>query len=242
MKWKRFLLSLFFIFGFITLSFSQDWGFGLKGSINQSFTGDIQGNPAEGSTNWAGLSEGSGTMGFGAGAYLQRNFGRFFVRGEVLYTLLESEFDIPESTSPSVYSVDKLEIPVLFGYNVTSPLDIYFGPAYSNILNSTLRGATSPQVITVQDVPLTAQAGIQVQFGRLGLDLRYVHSLATKESQPLQFSSSIYDPNNNEQGADRATFLDARVNYVSLGVFFELGGPRSTSHTPGRNRRNFCYW
>lgn len=238
MKRKRILLSLFFIFGFISLGFSQDWSFGLKAGINHSFAGYIQGNPRSNTSDWDGIVEGTGKMGFQGGAFLQRDFGRFFLRGEVVYISLESEFDIPNSSTPSIYAVEKFEVPILLGYNLIGPLDIYAGPSYSNILTSVLRGTTSPADVTVQNTPITGQAGIKVQFGRLGLDLRYVHSLSTAESQPLSFNPTIYDPANG--GAYDARFLDARLNYVSLGVFFELGGTNSNDRS--RNRKTYCYW
>ena len=212
---KNIFLPLALICGMISTSFSQEFSYGLKGGVNYTMGGQITGNSSNG-IYWDGTVEGQGQVGYHGGAFVQVNFGNFFVRPEVVYTSLESEFDFPNQ--PSTYSVEKFDIPFLVGYNVFGPIDIYAGPVYSNILNSSLMGNELESPIVVQNSPINAQAGIKVEFGRFGLDVRYERTLSAAERQDL-------DIDNDQYGVNLADFDDARLNQIIVSVIFKLGGP-----------------
>lgn len=175
-----------------------------------------------------------GEIGFHGGIWTQLSFGRFFLRPEVMYSVLESRFDFPRN--PAIYNIDLLSVPFLAGYNVIGPLDIYAGPVYNKVIDARLEGTeptTDPPLIVVQNFPLSAQIGAKVEFGSFGLDIRYDHTLATPEVQSLDILFSEY-------GVNRATFDDARVNQIIVSLTLKL----FDSENAGKKRRRggSCYF
>ncbi|MCX2837457.1 outer membrane beta-barrel protein [Salinimicrobium sp. MT39] len=223
---KKYLLGLFFILTTVSICFSQELSYGLKAGVNHPMGGEIVGLQ----NNYAfqkNTSEAEGNLGFHGGIFLQVDFGKFFVRPEVVYTSLDTEFTFIEETS--IYSVQKFDIPLLVGYNIWGPIDIYAGPVYSNILDATLEGEEFLNPIVVQDTPINAQAGVKVEFGRFGLDLRYERSLSSAELQRLDFGEGYNEIN-------EAEFTDSRLNQIIVGVIFKIGGPGLNER-----RRRACY-
>lgn len=219
---------------FATSLTAQDFSFGIKGGPSYSSGGTITGN-SSGVGNFAGTVEAESQITFHAGAFFEVRFGKFLLRPEFIYSTMETEFAFP--TAPSIYSVDKINVPLLIGYNVWGPIDIYAGPAYQNILESSLEG-TQPadQEIIAQNSPLSGQVGIKATFGRFELDLRYDRSLSTPEDQSLDLiEGSAITPG---YGINLATFNDARLNQIMLSIGFKIF---DSSANPGR-RRGGCYF
>ncbi len=226
---KKYLLGLFFTIAAITSGYSQTFSYGLKGGINYSMGGEINGLD-NGAGDWTGTSEGQGELGFHGGVFAQINFGKFFIRPEVVYTSLESTFEFP--TQPSIYSVNKFDIPLLVGYNIWGPVDVYAGPVYSNILESTLEGDEVTSPIVVQNTPINAQIGAKVEFGRFGLDVRYERNLSSPEFQ----RRDLVENGSAGYGANAVDFSDARLHQLIVGVIFKIGGPGLNER-----RRRACY-
>ncbi|MDX1762095.1 MAG: outer membrane beta-barrel protein [Christiangramia sp.] len=231
---KNYLLGLLFIFAATSPAFSQTtFEYGLKGGINYSMGGEIRGITSS-STYWGGTVEGEGALGFHGGIFSQVNFGKFFIRPEVVYNSLTQEFAIPKREENTEFNVQSFTIPLLLGYNLYGPLDIYAGPVYSNILDAQIPNEELRDVIVVQNTPINAQIGAKVEFGRFGLDVRYEHSLSDAEAQELDFVNSEYG--GNQGGANRAVFEDSRLNQVIVSLIFKIGGPGLNER-----RRRACY-
>ncbi len=200
------VLAAVLCFGF---SQAQEYSFGIKGGANYAMGGEIVGN-SSGGNYFAGTVTPESEIGFHGGVFFQLKFGKFFVRPEAMYNTIETTFDFPEQ--PSAYAVEKLSIPLLFGYNVWGPVDIYAGPAYQNIMSSTLEGTEPPnETIVAQNTPLAAQAGVKFNFGRFELDLRYDHSLSTAESQELDIVNSDYGINRVYRYPFKSGFAEYRL-------------------------------
>ncbi|HET8753469.1 MAG TPA: outer membrane beta-barrel protein [Salinimicrobium sp.] len=223
---KRIFLSIFLFSAVISSALAQEISYGLKGGVNYTMGGSITGISSNGLYT-DDTFEAEGKLGFHGGAFVQVNFGKFFVRPEIVYTTLESQYNFP--VQPSIYSVEKLDVPLLFGYNVFGPLDLYAGPVFSNIMSSTLQGEEILESISAQNTPVHAQAGAKVEFGRFGIDVRYEHNMSTKTTQEL-------DIVNDDYGINRATFDDARLNQIIVSVIFKIGGPGLNER-----RRRPCY-
>ena len=227
---KYFVLIFISIFC-VSVSQAQEYSFGIKGGANYSMTGEIDGSPSGGAGFFDGVVEGQPKVGFHAGVFFELNFGKFFVRPEVIFNSMEMEFEFPAQNS--IYAVEKLSIPLLFGYNVWGSIDVYAGPAYQNIMNATIEG-TEPvnQTIVVQNTPLAVQAGIKASIGRFELGVRYDRSLASQESQGLDF-------NNGQYGINLTEYDDLRVNQFLLSLSFKIGDSESNT---GRRRGRGCYF
>ncbi len=225
---KKILFSLLFILGISFAGVAQTYSYGLKGGVNYSMGGVIRGEDS-GVGNWDETLEGTGKMGFQFGAFGQINFGKFFVRPEVVYNKIERQWDFP--TKPSIHSVQKLDIPLLAGYNIWGPLDVYAGPVYSSIMDSSLEGEEVLDQVVVQNSPINAQVGIKAEFGRFGVDLRYEKSLSTPEVQGLDIVRSEY-------GVNRAYYEDSAIDLIKVNVTFKIGGSDMKNR---RRRGGNCY-
>ncbi|MDT0651619.1 outer membrane beta-barrel protein, partial [Autumnicola edwardsiae] len=174
-------------------------------------------------------------IGFHGGAFIEMRFGKFLIRPEALYISSETEFTLVNSTSS--YTVDQLTIPLLVGYNVYGPIDVYAGPAYNNIIEASLENTAD--AIVVQNSPLAIQAGVKAGVGRFELDLRYSHSLASEDMQPIdvQNDNTVTGGVNRMDGVNLADF-DGRLHHVLLSLSFKLF---DSSANP-RRRSGGCYF
>ena len=120
-----------------------------------------------------------------------------------------------QNNTINIYAVDKISVPLLVGYNIWGPIDIYAGPAYQKILDSSLQGNEADEPVVVQNSPLAAQAGIKAGFGRFELDLRYDRTLASEEPYDINIVRSDY-------GVNRASFDDSRLNQILLSISFKI--------------------
>lgn len=230
---KKYILGLLFIFAATASGFSQTLSYGLKGGVNYSMGGEVEGFDST-LNYWDGIAEGVGGIGFHGGVFAQVNFGKFFIRPEVNYNSLTQEFEIPLREENTEYSVQTFTIPLLVGYNIFGPLDVYAGPVYSNVLDAKIYGEEDNKLIVAQNTPINAQVGAKVEFGRFGLDVRYEHSLSTAERQGLDFANSQFGGKNG--GANSGAFNDARLNQIMVAVIFKIGGPGLNN-----KRRRACY-
>lgn len=217
---------------------AQQFQVGLKGGINKTSGGQITGNDS-------GLPDlytsdtfkAVGNIGYHGGGWVQVNFGKFFVRPEVVYSNLESTFEF--QNYDALYNIKELSVPILVGYNVYGPLDIYAGAAYTNIIDVSLfglenvPGTSAPPGVVVQDTPISAQVGAKAQFGIIGVDVRYDYSLSSKEVQNLNFL------NGGVFGINLATFDDQRLNQLIVSLTLKLWD----SENKGKRRRGgSCYF
>ncbi|MDT0642491.1 outer membrane beta-barrel protein [Zunongwangia sp. F363] len=222
---------LFVLFASVTLSNlqAQEYSFGLKAGINRAMGGELTGIPNGGFNGDTFQAESN--IGFHGGAFFEIRFGKFLVRPEAIYNTIETEFDFP--TRPSVYAVDKLSIPLLIGYNIFGPVDVYAGPAYTNIINATLQGnELNNSEVVAQNSPLSAHLGVKAGFGRFEIDFRYDRTLSSEQNQDVDIVNSQF-------GVNRANFTDSRLNQILLSLSFKLFDSEAN---PGRRSGRGCYF
>ena len=218
---------------------AQEFQVGLKGGINKTFGGEINSFQSTAAELPPATYNAEGEIGYHGGVWVQINFGKFFIRPEVVYSALESRFDFP--FKPAIYAVDELSVPVLVGYNIYGPLDIYAGVAYKNIIDATLEGnepVTDPPQIVVQNTPLSAQIGAKVEFGSFGIDVRYDRSLSSKESQEINVVSN--SANFDFPVMNKGVMDDARLHQIIVSLTVKLWD----SENAGKKRRRGgnCYF
>lgn len=223
---KKYILSFFLFLGLVSFATAQELSYGLTGGVNYTTSGPITGN-SSGVGNFSGTVEDEGGIGFRGGIFAQVNFGNFFVRPEVIYASLETEYPFP--AQPATYSIERFTVPLLVGYNIFGPVDVYAGPVYSNILNATLEGEQVLNPIVVQSSPVNAQVGVKAEFGRFGIDIRYEHSLSSVGGLLLDVDEANY-------GINLATFEDSTLDVIMVSLILKLGGPGLNT---GRGRP--CY-
>ncbi len=115
----------------VSITHAQEFSFGIKGGVNYVMGGQITGNSSNG-LYYDGTVEADSKIGFHGGAFFELRYKKFLLRPEFIYSSMETEFPFPKA--PSIYAVDKISVPLLIGYNIWGPIDIYAGPAYQNVL------------------------------------------------------------------------------------------------------------
>ena len=215
----------------VSASNAQEFSFGIKGGPSYVMGGQITGRVG-GGADFGETVKADSKFKYHGGGFFEVRFNKFMIRPEVIYSAMETEFDFP--TRPSTYAIEKVSVPLLFGYNVWGPLDIYAGPAYQKILDATLEGNEPDQPVIVQNSPLAAQAGIKAAFGRFELDLRYDRTLASKEPYII----NIVNGGSDGYGINTADFDDSRLNQILLSISFKIF---DSAANPGR-RKGGCYF
>lgn len=225
-------------FSFLQMN-AQQFQVGLKGGINKTFGGQItgidSGVPADYTSD---TFEAEGEIGFHGGGWVQVNFGKFFVRPELVYSKLESRFDFPQG--PTLFEVEELSVPLLIGYNIYGPLDVYGGVAYKNIISSTIERiepTDNPADVVIQNSPFSTQFGVKAQFGFIGVDVRYDYSLSTAEPYNVDFQS--FNSDFDIPTVNRATLDDLTLDQIIVSLTFKLWD----SENKGRRRKGgSCYF
>ncbi|WP_010228731.1 outer membrane beta-barrel protein [Gillisia marina] len=219
---------------------AQQFQVGLKGGINKTLGGQITGiDSGLPSQYTSDTFEAEGEIGFHGGGWVQVNFGKFFVRPEMVYSKLESRFDFPQG--PTLFEVEEFSVPLLIGFNIYGPLDVYGGVAYKNIISSTIERiepTDNPAEVTIQNTPASAQFGVKAQFGFIGVDVRYDYNLSSADPYVVDFQSD--DALFAEPTVNRATLDDLRLDQLIVSLTLKLWD----SENKGKRRRKGgnCYF
>ncbi|MCH7525416.1 MAG: outer membrane beta-barrel protein, partial [Bacteroidetes bacterium] len=123
-------------------------------------------------------------------------FDKFFIRPEINFVSNKNSYDFPTKTSQ--WSASKIDVPLLFGYKVYDPIAIYIGPSFSFFNKMTLEGAnnnSNPNPTNFEKTTTSLMFGIQVEFKRFGVDLRYETGLKETAEEFNDFISSTYGIN-----------------------------------------------
>jgi len=162
---KTILIAALALFGW-SASAQSGPGFGIKGGLNYAGNGDFF-NSAENA-----YSSPDRNIGYHIGV-----FGKFgdniYLRPELVYTTTKSGYDEGD------LKMNKLDVPVLLGIKVIGPLNVFAGPAFQYIMNTKFDGVTIDDVENDFTVGLNVGAG--VNFGKLGIDVRYERGFSDNE-------------------------------------------------------------
>ncbi|TVZ26052.1 outer membrane protein with beta-barrel domain [Gillisia sp. Hel_I_86] len=204
---------------FFSTVHAQQYSVGLKAGLNYSMNNEGS-EIAGGGDSFSAESK----IGYVLGAFAEVEFGKFFMRPEILYNHTTAEF--PFSPNPSEYVVNKVSIPLLIGYNIFGPIDIYAGPSYQFFTEQTLENIMAP--LEQEYNNLAAQIGIKVVFRRFELDLRYDFTFTSDDNQLVDINGVM----------NNAYFDDGRLNQAMLSLSYKLFG---SNIAPARRKDN-CYF
>lgn len=240
---KHYFLPLFILFG-ITLSNAQNFSYGLKAGTNFTSGGQIQGESFKENDEyvyWTGSSQGQSKTGFHGGGFLEVGFGDFFLRPELVYTSIKSEFVFPNKSS--VYSIEKLDVPLLVGYNFGGLGGLYLGPVYSPMFKNNLEYKEATIIKQEQNIwiegsslndpsiPVNLQIGLKSEFKQFGLDLRYEYNLAGSEPERVDMLNSTIG--RQEGGINVATVEEADLSQIILSLTYTFNGGEDTGRRGG---------
>ncbi len=222
-------------------SYAQEFAFGLKGGFNNNSIGEINSIPG----SCVGCPDESfsanNDVSFLVGAFLNVEFGKLFVRPEINYVDLKNSYTFPEGESQ--WSTSKTDIPILIGYKIFDPVSIYAGPGFNFYGDVTMESANNTQgesAINYLKSTTTLNFGVNVEFRRFGIDLRY--EVANKDTE-IERQDFIFsgDPGLGINQADIFAYTPSQIN-LSVNVFlFRTNSEDARGFLSGLFRKDKCH-
>ena len=190
---KKVILMLFFAFGLSQVSNAQI-NFGIKGGVNYNNNGDATFSTAGNDV----VNGAESKSGFHAGIWFRGNLPiiGLYVRPEIVYTQVKSEYLYKNNSSE--YDFKKIDVPVLLGKKVLGFGNVFIGPSFQYILEDQFSFSN----LTTDDFDkfsVGLQMGFGVEFGNLGLDVRWERGLSKTEANFVDNNTSINIDNRTNQ-------------------------------------------
>ncbi len=202
---KKVFLIATMAFASVTMFAQKDSGFGIKGGLNYNQNGDLIASVGDAA---ADIIEGSkGKVGYHVGVFGKIELAKLYIRPEVIYTRTTSSYDI-DGTSTD-FDIAKIDVPVLVGINLIGPLHVFAGPAFQYQVENDLEGFSINEA--EKDFTVGLHAGIGVNLGRFGLDVRYERGFSDNEANFI---------GNNVENIDGR--VDSRPSQVIFGLSVKL--------------------
>ncbi|GGK45760.1 MULTISPECIES: outer membrane beta-barrel protein [Flavobacteriaceae] len=176
MKKITVVFSIVFIASIMFMNAQSD--FGIKAGLSYNSNGDLKEFPSEATDIYK--NEGTGKSGFNIGFYGKLDLGAIYVRPELVYTKTTSEYELNTGTTED-YKISKIDVPVLVGFKLIGPLNIFAGPAFQYYLDNDLKGIDIGDV--ENEFSMGVNIGASVEFGRFGIDARYERGLSENEAK-----------------------------------------------------------
>lgn len=175
-----------------------DAGFGIKGGLNYGANGDYFDSAANAYENP------DSNVGYHLGVFGKVG-DKIYFRPELVYTKTKSDY---ENNS---LDMSKLDAPLLIGFNVIGPLNVFAGPALQYILDTDYSGVTFGDV--ENDFTIGLNIGAGVNLGNLGIDLRYERGFSENEVTVI---------NANGGSAFTGDRIDTRPDQLILSLSLKL--------------------
>lgn len=151
--------------------------FGIKAGLSYNSNGDFKEFTTEITDIYK--NEGKGKSGFNIGFYGKLDLGPIYLRPELVYTKTTSEYVLNTGNTED-YKVSKLDVPVLVGFKLIGPLNIFAGPAFQYYLENDLKGLNFDAI--ENEFSIGINIGASIELGRLGIDVRYERGLSENEA------------------------------------------------------------
>ena len=191
------LVAAFAMFSFAAYS-QSDSGFGIKGGLNYSANGDYFESIGD------AAREPDRNVGYHFGIFGKIGVSRLYLRPELVYTKTKSDYQGDK------FDVTKLDAPILLGAKIIGPLHIFAGPAFQYILDTEFDGIGINDI--ENDFTVGANIGAGLNFGKLGIDIRYERGFNDNEAE-------FINTNITEVGPSR---IDARPDQLIVSLSLKL--------------------
>ncbi len=201
MKKRIVLFSIVFLATFF-ISNAQS-GFGIKAGLGYNSNGKFSSD-----TQTIINNKGAGKSSFNIGFYGKLNLGMIYIRPELVYTKTTSEYQL--NLQSTDYKLSKLDLPVLVGFKVIGPLNVFVGPAFQYILNNDFKGLKYESI--KNDFTVGINIGASIELGKLGIDVRYERGLSKNEA--------------NWTNADNVFTLDSRPDQIIFSLSYRLSNKK----------------
>jgi len=185
-------------------TYAQDFKYGIKGGLNYGATGEYESISRIADDFRGSFEDGEHKTGFHAGVFGQLEILGIFIRPELMYTEMNTEY------SEFDYKLKKIDAPVLVGIRLLGPLNIKAGPAFQYIIKNDLENTNLTIGDVENEISVGYQLGAGVELGRLEFDLRYEGAFQDNEA----FGGNL--------AADRGFTIDSRPSQWILSLSYAL--------------------
>ena len=201
---KKVILILCLALGFSQYSNAQI-DFGIKGGINYN-SNSVDGVNGAGQDIFNGAKS---KTGYHAGVWLRAKIPLLglYIRPELVYTNLENEVYYTQAAKTTTHTFQKIDIPVLLGKKIFGIGNVFIGPSFQYVLDSDF-GIDDISSVDSDGFTVGLQFGGGVEFGKLGIDVRWERGFSDIES------SFVGNLGNVE--------YDTRVNQIIIGLSIKL--------------------
>jgi hypothetical protein len=198
---KKIILILCLTLGLSQASIAQ-LDFGVKGGLNYNSNSikEVQSDVFSGAKS---------KTGYHAGVWLRFKLPilGFYVRPELVYTNLENEVFYKFAAKTTSYSFQKIDIPILLGKKIFGIGNVFIGPSFQYILASNFE-ISDISTVDADGFTMGLQFGGGVEFGKLGIDLRWERAFSGIKSKLV---SNLGNVN-----------YDTRINQIIIGLSYKL--------------------
>ncbi len=200
MKKRTVLFSIAFLASIMLMNAQSDYG--VKAGLSYNSNGDLKEFTSEVTEVYK--DGGKGKSGFNIGFYGKLDLGPIYIRPEIIYTKTTSEYELNSTIED--YKVSKLDVPVLVGMKLIGPLNVFIGPAFQYYLSNDLKGLKFEDI--ENDFSVGMNIGASIEFGRIGIDVRYERGLSANEARL--------------SNADNTFTLDSRPEQLIFNLSYSL--------------------
>lgn len=200
---KNNFLLIVIIFLFTNLAINRLYcqlDYGIKVGVNFDNVGDIK--------STSSLKNGIETASIASahiGMYTQLKIVDFYIRPEVQISQNKSNL-----VSLDQIEINKIEIPILIGYDVFGPISIFTGPIFQNIISIKSKSLNFGNY--TNSFTMGLQIGSRIKLGKFGLGFRFERGFTDNEIEILG--------NNN---IDIEAYSDIRSKLWSVSITYEVG-------------------
>ena len=138
------------------------------------------------------------------GMFVQLKMVDFFIRPELQISQNKSDLQ-----SLDKIEINKIEIPILVGYNFLGPLSIFTGPIFQNIIS--IKSESLNFGDYTNNLTMGLQIGLRVEVGKFGLGFRFERGFTDNEIE-------ILDDNN----IDIMAYSDIRPKLWSISLTYNF--------------------
>ena len=231
---KNLHLSWLFLLLFCLNSYSQELTIGVKGGFNKNSIGDLNSIGASFQTGHPDeIFSPEDKFAAQYGVFIKIDFNRIFLKGELNFMTLKNDYNFPDRVS--FWKSSTFEIPVLAGYNIYKPLNLYTGLVFSSVSDLTLDGVEFAP-ITYEKTAMYYSVGVLLDFGRFGFDLRYQKNLKTTPQQRVNIDYSDYGVNK----ADLYEYKQSQIILTAHINIFRTDKEKMSGFLSGLFKGNDC--
>ena len=194
------IISIFLIMNPVNNKLYGQINYGIKIGLNFDNIGDIKST-----SSFKNQVETASIASAHIGMYAELKIIDLYIRPEVQISQNKSNI-----LSSDQIEINKVEIPILIGYNIFGPISVFTGPIFQNIISIKSKSLNFGNY--TNNFTMGLQIGSRIDFGKFGLGFRFERGFTDNEIEILG--------NNN---IDIEAYSDIRPKLWSISLTYMLG-------------------